>query len=199
MYVQHKPWLGWIFSGLPLLSLALILAACQAAVRQIKSPVPKDTPTPSAPLPSSPAPSAPVTLAARLAQPPLPAHPTQLEQGRYLYWLNCMPCHGDKGQGLTDEFRALYVEDADCWARGCHGGRTGDQGFPIPHMVPAIISSTGTLPPFATPQQLFEFLRATHPPQHPGLLPDDQYWAITAYLLDQNGRLPAGQVLGPQK
>ena len=110
-----------------------------------------------------------------------------------------MACHGDQGQGLTDEFRNLYVEDANCWGRGCHGGRTEDKGFPIPTTVPAVISSSGKLPPFSTPQQLFEFLRTTHPPQHPGILPVDQYWAMTAYLLDQNGRLPAGDVLGQQK
>jgi cytochrome c len=110
-----------------------------------------------------------------------------------------MPCHGDKGQGLTAEFRSLYVEDANCWARGCHGGRVGDKGFPIPTSVPAIISSSGDLPPFATADQLFNYLRTTHPPQHPGFLSDDDYWAMTAYLLFENGRLPAGTVLGPQK
>lgn len=108
-----------------------------------------------------------------------------------------MPCHGDRGQGLTDEFRSLYVEDQNCWARGCHAGRPGDQGFPIPRSVPAVISSSGDLPPFATAEQLFGYLRATHPPQYPGHLPDDEYWAISAYVLDQNHRLPEGEVLGP--
>jgi mono/diheme cytochrome c family protein len=194
MNTRSRPWFGLTFSGLILLALAIILMACQAAAVPDLPPVSTPTPFPS----TSPSliPSATATPD-RLAQPPLPPNPTQLEQGRYLYWLNCMPCHGDKGQGLTDEFRKLYVEDANCWARGCHGGRPEDKGFPIPKTVPAIISSTGTLPPFATSEQLFEFLRTTHPPQHPGILPVDQYWAITAYLLDQNGHLPAGEVLGP--
>jgi len=107
-----------------------------------------------------------------------------------------MTCHGDRGQGLTDEFRSLYVEHQNCWARGCHAGHPGDLGFPIPRSVPAIISSTGELPPFATAEDLFEFLRTTHPPQHPGYLPEEEYWALTAYLLAENNRLMPGQVLG---
>jgi len=133
----------------------------------------------------------------RLDEPPLPANPTQYERGRHLFWLNCAACHGDAGQGLTDEYRALYVEDANCWARGCHAGRNEDKGFPIPHDVPPIISSTGTLPPFTTPEQLFDFLQTTHPPQNPGFMPDQDYWDLTAYLWTENGRLPSGQVLGP--
>lgn len=135
----------------------------------------------------------------RLAEPALPANPTQFEQGRYLYWMHCMTCHGDRGQGLTDEFRGLWVEDhQNCWARGCHTGRQEDQGFPIPRTVPAIISSSGDLPPFASVEALFEYLRATHPPPHPGYLLEEEYWALTAYVLAENRRLPTGQEIGPR-
>jgi hypothetical protein len=209
---------------LALLALLPGLAACQARATSLPvptpavtasaslPPVPASTPTPlppTAPTPSPtlhPSPTPFITSALfpaasptvdRLAEPSLPANPTQFETGRHLFWLNCAACHGDRGQGLTDEFRSLYVEDANCWARGCHAGHNGDQGFPIPRFVPAIISSTGDLPPFATPQALFEFLRATHPPQKPGFMPDSDYWALTAYLLIENGRLSPDQVLGP--
>jgi mono/diheme cytochrome c family protein len=135
----------------------------------------------------------------RLAEPFLPANPTQYEQGRHLYWMNCMPCHGDKGQGLTDEFRSLWVDDhQNCWGRGCHGGRQEDQGFPLPRTIPAIIASSGDSLLYGTAEQLFEYLRTTHPPQHPGYLPEDEYWAITAYVLTENKRLPLGQEVGPQ-
>jgi len=98
-----------------------------------------------------------------------------------------MPCHGDRGQGLTDEFRSLWVSDHQNYrARGCHTGRADDQGFPIPRIVPAIISTTGKLSSFSAPERLFQFLRTTHPPRHPG------------YLLEQNGCLTPGQVLSPQ-
>jgi hypothetical protein len=52
------------------------------------------------------------------------------------------------------------------------------------------------LPPFATPQALFEFLKATHPHQKPGFMSDEDYWAFTAYLLEKNVHLQPGEVLG---
>ena len=182
MPMKSKLWLraGLVASTLIALAVALVLFI----------------PRPSLLAPSSTS-TATSQPANRLAQPPLPEKPTQYEWGRYLYWLNCMACHGDQGQGLTVEFRSLYVEDQNCWGRGCHAGHPGDKGFPIPRTVPAIISSTGTLPPFADADALFEFLRSTHPPQHPGALPDDQYWALSDYLFIQNHRLPPGRVIGP--
>jgi len=179
MQRKRPLWIGVIFAGLLVLAAAVVLF-----------------PRPAAPGKTRPA--VPVSTLDRLAAPPLPQHPTQFEWGRYLFWLNCMACHGDRGQGLTDEFRSLWVADhRSCWARGCHSGHLEDQGFPLPRTIPAIISADGKLPPFATADKLFEYLRTTHPPQHPGYLPDEQYWAISAYLLAENGRLAPGQVLGP--
>jgi hypothetical protein len=70
----------------------------------------KATPTRTAPTPA--------TNADRLAKPPLSASQasTQLGQGTLLYWGVCMACHGDRGQGLTNEWRAVYGEDQNCWA-----------------------------------------------------------------------------------
>jgi mono/diheme cytochrome c family protein len=173
-----KLWVELVVTGLLVLTAVIVLFTRNAA-------------------PAEPLFPATLKTADRLAEPPLPENPTQFERGRYLYWLNCMPCHGDRGQGLTAEFRSLYVEDQNCWARGCHAGRMEDQGFPLPRTIPAIISANRKLPPFATPDKLFEFLRTTHPPQHPGILTDNQYWAISNYLLVRNKRLSPGQVLGP--
>jgi mono/diheme cytochrome c family protein len=196
MCTKPRLWKGLIYSGLILLGLVGILMGCKAIKVKESSPI-----APAALLPGASYTVIPTSTATkdRLAMPALPANPNQFEQGRYLYWLNCMACHGDKGQGLTEEFRSLYVEDQNCWGRGCHGGRIGDQGFPIPTTVPAIISPTDALAKFATPDQLFAFLRHTHPPQSPGILPENQYWAITDYLLVENGRLTEGKVLEPQK
>ncbi len=156
-----------------LLMLLAILPACNAVDQREMAA----TPTPA-------------VTQDRLGEPPLPANPTQYEQGRHLYWLHCMPCHGDRGQGLTDEFRSLWeVDHQNCWARGCHAGRMGDEGFPLPRFVPAIISSSGNLPAFASTEALFAYLRTTHPPQNPGALSDEAYRAITAYVLAENGRL----------
>ena len=190
----YKLWIGSVTCGLTLLSLASLLMACQPVLIVGQTVTPTFTFLPASSPTILPAPTATID---RLAEPQLPSNPTQLELGRHLYWLNCMPCHGDRGQGLTDEFRRLYVEDANCWARGCHGGKVGDTGFPVPRNVPAIISSSGDLPPFPSAKALFEYLRSTHPPQNPGFMPDSDYWAITAYVLNQNGRLPKGEVLRP--
>jgi hypothetical protein len=123
-----------------------------------------------------------------LVEPPLPEHPTELELGKNLYWHWCMPCHGDVGQGLTDEFRGIWEEDhQNCWARGCHAGRKEDTGFPIPTVVPAIVIAD-QLAQFPSLQALANFLQATHPPQHPGILQADEYHAIAAYVFKMNNR-----------
>lgn len=208
MNLKRKPSIKLILTGLIMLSLDFVLITCQ--VTPVTEQFPSfatgfPSPTTELPSPTTGLPSptiwfpAPTPDFSRLDEPPLPSNPTQFELGRHLYWLNCMPCHGDRGQGLTAEFRSLYVEDANCWARGCHGGRVEDMGFSIPIRVPAVISSNGELPPFPTADQLFEYLLATHPPQHPGFLSNGDYWALTAYLLAENNRLLPGQVLGPQK
>ena len=54
-------------------------------------------------LPPTPSP-APET--SWLILPPIPAGATQADIGAEIYALVCRDCHGDRGQGLTDEFRA---------------------------------------------------------------------------------------------
>lgn len=129
----------------------------------------------------------------RLAEPTLPANPSQEQLGSYLYYYNCMPCHGDRGQGLTDEWRMVWVEDhRNCWARGCHGGRQEDEGFPIPKVIPAVIaiesSVSVALTNYSTSEELTTYLKDTHPPQQPGRLQDDEYQALAVYLWAANMR-----------
>jgi hypothetical protein len=122
------------------------------------------------------------------AEPPLPANPTELELGRNLYWHWCMPCHGDRGQGLTDEFRGYWVADhQNCWARGCHNIHGDNMGFPIPTIVPGIVQDDH-LAQFATLQEFTGFLKATHPPQSPGVLKDGEYHAVAVFVFTMNGR-----------
>ena len=131
----------------------------------------------------------------RLAEPVLPESPTQVDIGRNLYYFHCMPCHGDRGQGLTDEFREIWVEDhQNCWGRGCHTGKSELEAFTVPRFIPAVIGSPQALGAFETAEDLFVFLRATQPPQRPGALADSEYWALTSFLLHENGRLlPDGE------
>lgn len=125
-----------------------------------------------------------------LVEPPLPANPTELDLGENLYWHWCMTCHGDKGQGLTDEFRGIWEpEHQNCWARGCHTGRRDDLGFPIPTIVPAVVSKDH-LAQFPSIQSFADFLKATHPPQSPGILKNEEYQAIALFVFSMNGRSP---------
>lgn len=121
-----------------------------------------------------------------LVEPTVPPNPRELDTGGNLYWHWCMTCHGDFGQGLTDEWRSVWEEDhQNCWGRGCHAGRPGDTGFPIPTVVPAIANG---LPGFASLDELYAYLKDTHPPQHPGLLEDQEYHAIAVYVFAMNQR-----------
>ncbi len=123
-----------------------------------------------------------------LAEPFLPENPSEYELGRNWYWHNCMTCHGDVGQGLTDEFRAIWPEGhQNCWAHGCHGGHVDDEGFPIPTVVPPLVEE-GKLAQFTSQQAFHDFLKSTHPPQDPGCLEDEQYQAIVKYVFSMNAR-----------
>lgn len=135
----------------------------------------------------------------RLALPVLSENPTQIELGNSLYYYHCMPCHGDRGQGLTDEWREVWEEDhQDCWARGCHGVRNKEGVFRIPTTVPPVTGSANILGQYSNPDTLIKYLRKTHPPQSPGILKDDEYWALTAYLLSQNGLISPSDEVGPR-
>jgi hypothetical protein len=134
-----------------------------------------------------------------LAEPPLPENPTEFELGRNLYWHWCMTCHGDRGQGLTDEFRSIWDPDhQNCWGRGCHAGHPGDTAFPIPKVVPALVNEDH-LSRFSSLQELTDFLKATHPPQSPGILKNDEYHAIALFVFTMNGRslVPISVTLTP--
>jgi mono/diheme cytochrome c family protein len=122
-----------------------------------------------------------------LVETPLPPNPTELELGQNLYWHWCMTCHGDRGQGLTDEFRGIWEPDhQNCWARGCHAGRPNDLGFPIPTIVPGLVGGDH-LAKFSSLQALSDFLQATHPPQSPGILKSEEYHAIALFVFTMNG------------
>lgn len=98
-----------------------------------------------------------------------------------------MPCHGDKGQGLTDEFRMVYPPDhQDCWKSGCHGSRPYTNGFILPTTVPRLIGD-GALNNFSNAANLHGFISSDMPFQAPGTLDDKLYWQVTAFLLRQNG------------
>lgn len=131
----------------------------------------------------------------RLAEPTLPPAPSQADYGAQVYWLSCLPCHGDRGQGLTDEFRAAYPpEEQYCWERGCHGKNPYESGFTLPKTIPAVIAPQA-LAKFSDAAQLQAYIRAAMPFWKPGSLSDEEAWRVTAYLLRENGLWNAAQEL----
>lgn len=124
---------------------------------------------------------------------PTATPPTQGGHGKDVFYLHCMPCHGDQGQGLTDEFRFRQYppEDTNCWKSGCHGERPYDNGFTLPKTVPALIGP-GTLNRFATAQDVYNFIHKAMPFNAPGSLSDEQYLQLLAFLLESNHIVPDG-------
>ena len=123
----------------------------------------------------------------RLAEPTLPAEPSQADAGAQDFWLYCMACHGDKGQGLTAEFRQVYPpEEQNCWTSGCHGQRHYENGFTLPTAIPAVISP-GSLDKYSNAAVLHAFIQAAMPWHKPASLDDEIYWRLTAFLLRENG------------
>jgi hypothetical protein len=125
----------------------------------------------------------------RLATPVVPENPTPIDLGHQVYYLNCMPCHGDVGQGLTEEWRNAWVDDhRNCWAKGCHGGRVEDEGFPLPKTIPAVMGAGADTTRYASSEELNTYLVRTHPPQRPGALEEAEYEEVTAFLWHENQR-----------
>ena len=141
-------------------------------------------------------PQAEVTPTAdRLAEPTLPVVPSQADHGAQVYWLSCMPCHGDQGQGLTDEFRATYPpEEEYCWESGCHGPNPYESGFTLPKKIPGVIGET-TLAKFTDAAQLNAYIRATMPFWKPGSLTEEESWRVTAFILRKNNLWEASSEL----
>jgi len=135
---------------------------------------------------------------ARLAKPTLIAsqNPTQLDQGALVYWGICMACHGDRGEGLTNEWRAVFGQDQNCWTSKCHAPNHPEQGFSIPRdRLPPAVTGPGTLARFNTAQELYDYIVVTMPWWKPGSLTSEKAWAVTTYILKLNGSLPQGIVL----
>jgi len=131
----------------------------------------------------------PVPTQDRLAEPTLPPGqpPSQADYGSQVYWLSCLPCHGDQGQGLTDEFRAIYPpEEQYCWERGCHGPNPYESGFTIPKAIPAVIGSDA-IGKFTDAAQLHAYISAAMPYWKPGSLTEEESWRVTAFIMRQNG------------
>jgi quinol-cytochrome oxidoreductase complex cytochrome b subunit len=170
--------------GLFFLTLTVLLTLLPAAPVSAAPPEPTEPPN--------------TTPWLSLPKPELPANPLLADKGAIPFWGICMACHGDKGQGLTDEWRERgFGEDMNCWKSRCHASNHPPEGFVFPHVVPAVIGP-GTLKRFTTALELQQYILKTMPWWNPGSLSVEDSWALTAFLLRENGVLPRNTELDTQ-
>lgn len=126
----------------------------------------------------------------------LPDGASQAEIGKEVYRLVCSACHAYDGSGLTAEWRATWdPADQNCWQSKCHGDNHPEDGFYLPYSPPIVGAFFPRL--FPTALDLYTYLDATMPWHDPGVLPEDQLWAVTAHVLRLNGYEP-GEALNAQ-
>lgn len=104
---------------------------------------------------------------------PSAAQNDQVAQGQQLYGQNCAGCHGAAGQG--GKAPAVVGKDA------------------LPLNPPPTAKFRKTQ--FHTIKDIFDFVKANMPPNSPGKLSDQEYWAILAFDLKANGVDLAGKKL----
>jgi len=96
------------------------------------------------------------------------------EQGAPVYAAQCASCHGANGEGKPPAYPQLVG-----------GPKTSD--FATDFKIPRTI---GNYWPYAT--TLYDYIRRAMPLTAPGTLTADQTYAVTAYLLNREGIVPAG-------
>ena len=108
----------------------------------------------------------------------LPAGSGTPEQGATVYAASCASCHGANGEGKPPLYPQLV------------GGPKGNFDFASDFKIPRTI---GNYWPYAP--TLYDYIRRAMPLTAPGTLTADQTYAVTAYLLNREGLVPAGTAL----
>ncbi len=133
----------------------------------------------------------------RLEQPPTPAATDQANNGGLVFWGMCMSCHGDRGQGLTEEWRDSFgKEEMNCWASGCHGADAPQNSFQIPGTGAPAVAGTGSLLRFSNSYELKTYISKNMPLFPSGSLSPEQSWDLTAYIMQMNNVQPAELIMG---
>ena len=108
----------------------------------------------------------------------LPAGSGTPEQGKSVFLMNCATCHGNDGEGHPPLYPQIL------------GGPRGSFDFANN---PAMTRTIGNYWPYAT--TVFDYVRRAMPFGAPRSLTDDQYYAVTAYLLEREGIIAPGTVI----
>jgi len=179
-FVAHK---YYLFLGV---IIALLFSACES-VDQPDDLTASVTPT----LPSRTdvqTPGLVELVDAEKNAPYLPPNPSQADLGAQVYYQICLACHGDWGQGLTEEWRDTWGEDKNCWQSKCHAANHPPWGFEIPKYAPPLLG-IGSLVRYNTAEELHANIAKSMPWWNPGSLTEDQAWQVTAFLLRERGEL----------
>ncbi|HZU07524.1 MAG TPA: cytochrome c [Chloroflexota bacterium] len=94
--------------------------------------------------------------------------PEQVAAGRDVYARSCASCHGARGEG----------------------------GGPESPDAPLLVGPRA-LTGFRDALELYEFTAESMPQDQPNSLPAEEYWAVIAWLLAENGLSGPGEPLGP--
>lgn len=122
----------------------------------------------------------------------------QLRLGWETYRFWCSSCHAYSGEGLTPAWISTWApDDQNCWQSKCHALNHPDDGFYLPHFVPAIVGP-GVLDHFGDGRTLFDYVSTLMPYQEPGALSQDQYYAVLAQLFLMNRIEYGTEALGPE-
>lgn len=108
----------------------------------------------------------------------LPAGSGTPEQGKPVFLMNCATCHGNDGEGRPPVYPQIL------------GGPRGSFNFAND---PKMTRTIGNYWPYAT--TVFDYVRRAMPFGAPRSLTDDQYYAVTAYLLEREGIIAPGTVI----
>ncbi len=127
--------------------------------------------------------------ASRLEQPPTVYPPAQADTGEQIYWGMCMSCHGDRGQGLTEDWlNSFPPEERNCWDSGCHADDAPKNSFVIPQTGIPALAGAGKLSRFSNAFELYRFIHENMPFFRAGSLTTKEAWALTANILRMNDR-----------
>jgi hypothetical protein len=139
------------------------------------------------PVKSSPTPIPLKTSESWIMLPDLGSNATQADYGAEIWRLVCQDCHGDKGQGLTGEWRATWHEnDQNCWQSHCHDLNHPPEGFTLPRYIPGVMKPKA-LQRFKTAEDLYLYVLEEMPWYNPGSLLPREAMMSTAYMLRMNG------------
>jgi len=150
------------------------LAFCAAMM--IAAPVAVSAQTPQFGQPIAPADVAPWDISIGPDGAGLPPGRGTVAQGEAVYAAKCQACHGEKGAGRPND------------------RLVGGTGTLAPDKAP--VKTVGSYWPYAT--TLFDYIRRAMPFQAPESLTNDQAYALTAYLLAENGIIKAGDTMNAQ-